>query len=110
MIPDPPPPFDVDMSVVMRERIDEYGRRAAELGVAGRFWSSVDQIMEELRMRPREWGEPFTNLRGFQMTARLAVYKKLRVVWSVHDRIPLVVLWSLSPTTGHPLTPPGNGS
>ena len=97
------------MSAATRERIDELGRRAAEKGIAGDFWSAVDEIMLALQMQPRDWGDPFTNLRGFQMTARLAVYKKLRVVWSVHDRIPLVVLWSLSPTTGHPLAS-GNGN
>lgn len=110
MIPDPPPPFDVDLSAALRERIDALGERAAERGIAGRFWSAVDEIMENLRTRPREWGEPFSKLRGFQMTARLMVYRQLRVVFSVHDRVPLVILWSLSPTTGHPLAPPDNGN
>jgi hypothetical protein len=110
VIPDPPPPFDLDMSAATRERIDVLGERAAQLGIAGQFWWAIDEIMEELRTRPRDWGEPFRNLSGFQMTARLAVHRKLRVVFSVHDRIPLVVLWSLSPTTGHPLAAPENGN
>ena len=108
MIPDPPPPFDVDMRAATRERIDALGRRATQLGIAGRFWSAVDEIMAELRRRPREWGEPFRNLRGFQMTARLAVHQNLRVIYSVHDRVPLVVVWSLTPTPSHPLSPREN--
>ena len=67
------------------------------------------EVLTHLKMHPREWGEPFQNLRGFQMTARLAVHRKSRVVFSVHDRIPLVVLWSLEPTTGHRLARPSNG-
>jgi hypothetical protein len=98
------------MSTVTRERIGLLGYRAAQHGIARQFWADVDEIMEELRMRPREWGEPFRNLRGFQMTARLAVHRKLRVVFSVHDRVPLVVLWSLTPAGGHPLAPPENGN
>jgi hypothetical protein len=109
MIPDPPPPFDLDISEAIREYIREMGRRARRAGIGPELRASVAEVMENLRIRPREWGEPFNNLRGFQMTARLAVHRKLRVVWSVHDRIPLVVLWSLSPTTGHPLAS-GNGN
>jgi len=109
MIPDPPPPFDLDMSELLRANIGDLGRRAALAGIGNEFRESMVEILTHLRMRPREWGEPFRNLRGFQMTARLAVHRKLRVVYSVHERIPLVVLWSLEPTAGHPLAPPSNG-
>jgi hypothetical protein len=110
MIPDPPPPFDLDMSQMLRDHIRELGRRAVRAGIGGEFRDAVADVLEQLRTRPREWGEPFRNLRGFQMTARLAVHRQLRIVFSVHERVPLVVLWSLDPVSGHPLAPPDNGN
>ena len=106
MIPDPAPPYELGMSERLQERIQVWSARAEALGFAQTFDSAIDQILDHLRMRPRVWGEPSHHLRGLQMTAFRKMHERLLVIYSVHDRIPMVTIWDIIPTTGHPFAPP----
>jgi hypothetical protein len=106
MIPDPAPPFEVGMSELLRQRVREWSDRAASRGFAEAFDSAIDRILDQLRTQPREWGEPSHHLRGLGMTAFRKMYERLLVIYSVHDRIPMVTIWNIYPTAGHPLAPP----
>ncbi len=111
MIPDPAPPYELGMSQHLRDRIRQWSDRAETLGFAGAFDAAIDQILDHLRTRPREWGEPSHHLRGLQMTAFRKMYDRLLVIYSVHDRIPMVAIWNIIPTAGHPFAPPpANGN
>src|SRR5262245_14074263 len=52
-------------------------------GIGPELRAAVADVMEQLRARPRDLGEPFSDLRRFQMTARLAVHRQLPVAYSV---------------------------
>jgi hypothetical protein len=103
VIPDPSPPFEFGTSESVRERIRNLIRRAAAIG-HGRVMRDALVVMDsELRSRPREWGEPSYHLRGLQVTVFRRIYRQLFFVYTVHDRIPMVTLWNVIPTSGHPL-------
>jgi hypothetical protein len=106
MIPDPSPPFDFGTSQLVREGITDLVRRSAAIGLGAEMRQTLVYIEEQLRMRPRDWGEPSHHLKGLQMTAFKKMYKWLLVVYTVHDRIPMVTLWNVIPTSGHPLADP----
>jgi hypothetical protein len=108
MIPDPAPPYEVGISQQVRERIERLSDRARAHGIADSFDSAVDRILEMLRQSPRESGDPLRRLRGLTMTYYRIYHDRLVASYSVHDRIPMVVLWSLTPGPGHPLAPPPN--
>jgi len=111
MVPDPAPPFEVGISELVRERIERLSDLAAVRGLASTFDSTVDQIMNMLRMSPRESGDPLRHLRGLSMTQYRIYHGGLVADYTVHDRIPTVVLWSLAPGPSHPLaSPPPNGN
>jgi hypothetical protein len=110
MIPDPAPPFEVGMSQLLRERIERLTDLAHARGLGAAFDATVDRIMEMLRMSPRKSGDPLRHLRGLNMTYYRIYDSGLIANYSVHDRIPMVVLWSLGPGPNHPLAPaPPNG-
>jgi hypothetical protein len=106
MVPDPAPPFEVGMSQLVRERIERLSDLAHARGFGVSFDAAVDRIMEKLRMSQRESGDPLRHLRGLNMT-HFRIYRDALIAnYSVHDRIPMVVLWSLAPAPDHPLAPP----
>jgi hypothetical protein len=94
------------MSQLVRERIEQLSDRARTRGIAESFDAAVDRILEMLRMTPRESGDPVRRLRGLNMTHYRIYHERLVADYSVHERIPMVVLWSLLPGPSHPLTPP----
>lgn len=94
------------MSQLVREGIERLTDRAHVRGLGASFDAAVDRIMEMLRMAPRESGDPLRHLRGLNMTHYRIYFGGLIANYSVHDRIPMVVLWSLAPEPGHPLAPP----
>jgi hypothetical protein len=112
MVPDPAPPYEVGMSQSLRERIDRLSHLAAVRGISDAFDGAVDRIMGMLRMTPRESGDPIRHLRGLSMTQYRIYHGGLIADYSIHDRIPMIALWSLVPGPSHPLAPPptGNGT
>jgi hypothetical protein len=111
MISDPAPPFELGMSEDVREHIRRLSARAAAMGVGVAFRDAVQSILESLRQHTRGAGDPVRHLRGLHMTEYRLVRERLIVNYSVHDRMPMVTLWRLTPGSGHPLAPPpGNGN
>jgi hypothetical protein len=94
------------MSHLLRERIEHLSDVAHARGLAGSFDSAVDQILQMLRMAPRESGDPLRRLHG--MTSTLYRFYRHGLIghYTVHDRIPMVTLWQFEPGPHHPLAPP----
>jgi hypothetical protein len=103
MIPDPAPPFEVDASGAMKDRLRRMLRRAAELGVQPAISQALTEILQRLRMEPRVWGDPLRRFRKLQMTQYGGTSRWFRCEYSVHDRVPTVVLTNLFPLSGNPL-------
>jgi hypothetical protein len=103
MIPDPAPPFEVDASGQVRERIRRMLQRAATLGVQPEVSRSISEILQRLTIDPREWGDPLWRFHALQMTQYGGTLHGFRCVYSVHDRIPTVVMTNLFPLAGNPL-------
>jgi hypothetical protein len=106
VIPDPSPPFEFGASQLVWERIRELVRRATGVGYGPETRQALAFMEEQLRTQPRDWGEPSYRLRGLQVTVYRQIYEHLLFVYTVHDRVPMVTLWSVTPTTGHPLAGP----
>jgi hypothetical protein len=106
MVPDPAPPFEVGMSQLLHEQIGQPFDLAHARGIGETFDATVVRILEKLRMSPRESGDPIRNLRGLHMVQYRIYFGGLVANYSVHDRIPMVALWSLGPDPHHPLYPP----
>ena len=103
MIPDPAPPFEVDASGKVRERIRRMLDRAAQLGVQSQVAQSLQAVLRRLTTDPRDWGDPLWHFHSLQMTQYGGTTDGLRCEYSVHDRIPTVVITNLFPLPGHPL-------
>ena len=103
MVPDPAPPYEVGISQLVLDRMAQLSFRAHLRGMGSSFDEAVDRIRDMLRMSPRESGDPIHALRGLGMTRYRIYFENLIADYSVHDRIPTVVLWSLRPGSNHPL-------
>jgi hypothetical protein len=103
MIPDPAPPFELDASGLFRERTRRMLARARELGVGPQVERAVAEIFLQLRQRPRDWGDPVRDFRNLNFVEYHGRHAKLPCVYSVHVRIPTVVITRLVPQDGHPL-------
>ena len=106
MVPDPAPPFELGMSQLLREHIERLSNRAHAKQIGDGFDLAVSRILEMLKMSPRQSGDPIHALRGLGMTRYRIYFENLIADYSVHDRIPMVVLWSLRPGPNHPLQGP----
>jgi hypothetical protein len=109
MIPDPSPPFTVEMSGSARDQLAAALRRAAELQVSAEVIPVLTDVSERLRTDPRGWGDPLRDLRHLHLTFYRGILHPFIVYFSVHQRIPLVSVWHFKVQPGHPLVPPGNG-
>lgn len=110
MVPDPAPPYELGMSQLLLERIERLSNLAAARGISVEFDGAVNRIMTMMRMSPRESGDPIRHLRGLSSMQFRIVRDRLIVHYTVHDRIPMVTIWSFEPGPGHPLaSPPPNG-
>ena len=103
MIPDPAPPFEVDASGRVRDRIRRMLLRAGELGVRPAISQALSNILRRLTTDPRDWGDPLWHFHSLQMTQYGGTLHGFRCEYSVHDRIPTVVMTNLFPLPGNPL-------
>lgn len=103
MIPDPAPPFEVDASGKVRERIRRMLRRATDLGIQPAISQSLTDVLSRLINEPRTWGDPLWHFHTLQMTQYGGTLHAFRCEYSVHDRIPTVVITNLFPVAGNPL-------
>ncbi len=103
MIPDPAPPFEVDASGIMKDRMRRMFARATELGVQAEIARALTSVLQHLVTEPREWGDPLWHLRAAQMTQYGGISEGMRCQYTVHDRIPTVVITNLFPIAGNPL-------
>jgi hypothetical protein len=103
VIPDPSPPFEVDASGYTRDRMRQMLNRAAQLGVQPEIAHTLTDILRRLETDPREWGDPLWRFHAAQMTQFGGSLRRLRCEYSVHDRIPTVVITNLFPLPGNPL-------
>ena len=103
MIPDPDPPFEVDASGKVRDRIRRMLERAAVLGARAEVSRALTEVLRRLTTDPRDWGDPLWHFRSLQMTQYGGTTHGFRCEYSVHDRIPTVVMTNLFPLPGNPL-------
>ena len=103
MIPDPAPPFELDMSGALRDRVIRMLRRAASLGVIDPVARDVAEILHEMTWNPRTWGDPLRHFRHVQFVQYRSIHGQFRSMYTVHDRLPLVVFTELTPLEGNPL-------
>jgi hypothetical protein len=103
MIPDPAPPFEVDASGRTRAQIRQMLDRATDRGLHTVIAHSITTILRHLIENPREWGDPLWRYHALQMTRYRGTLGGFRCEYTVHDRIPTVVLIELLPLPGNPL-------
>lgn len=106
MIPDPAPPFEVQMSDNLRDHIAGLIRRAVARGIGPRVRDAVVNILAGLRDDPRGAGDPLRHLRGMSSTLYRVYRHGLIGHYTLHDRVPMVTLWRFEPGPHHPLAPP----
>jgi hypothetical protein len=103
VIPDPAPPFEVNASGEIKDRIRQMLHRAAELGVQPAIASTLTAILQRLMTDPREWGDPHWRFHTLQMIQYGGSMNGMRCEYSVHERVPTVVITKLFPLAGNPL-------
>lgn len=103
MIPDPAPPYELDLSGALKEQIRRMATRADQLGCGPSVRQSIIDIFNFLINRPREWGDPVRNRPHAQLVEYKWRHGDLLAIYAVHDRIPMVFLNHLIPLPHHPL-------
>ncbi len=103
MIPDPSPPFEFEPSGAIRDRIALLLTEAAKRGVLDEAAAALHEIVRRLVSSPRDWGDPFRNLRHSKITMFHGFHWDLRCRYGVHDRVPIVFLSRITPLPKNPL-------
>lgn len=103
MIPDPAPPYELDASGVVRDRIRRMLTRATDLGARPEVERAIAEIINLLIQRPRDWGDPVREYRHAQFTEYTGRHLNFLCTYVVHTRIPMVVLTQITPLEGNPL-------
>lgn len=80
--------------------------RAAAVGSQSEVAVLLRIIDDDLHQRPRVWGDPLRNFRQLQMVQYRGLLHPLLAFYTVHDRLPLVVLSHVKAVKGHPLAGP----
>ena len=106
MIPDPAPPYDVSIVGRAQQDILALLRRSKTHGLHAEVERLLYRVESELRFRPREWGDPLRNFRDAQTVQFRGKAAYVLAYYSVHERLPLVILTSVSAPQGHPLSSP----
>jgi hypothetical protein len=79
VIPDPAPPFDVEIVGSARVDLQMLLKRATRLGMFQELRHCLLDVQEALRADPRAWGDPIRNLRPFQAVFYRRMYYPLIV-------------------------------
>jgi hypothetical protein len=96
------------MTVPARQAFDSMVRRAMALGIGDRVYACLREIEAELQMRPLEWGEPSSRLRGMGLILSVGFRDRIRVEYGVHESHPVVFIRDFVPQLGHPLYSPSS--
>jgi hypothetical protein len=104
MIPDPSPPFDVILVGTAQRNIVDLLARSAALGFRTEVEQLLSRVDEELRFRPRTWGDPIRNHPTVQTVQFRGKAEFLLAYYFVHDRLPWVFLSTVTVPKGHPLS------
>src|SRR5205085_11316866 len=96
MIPDPSPPFSVEMRGIFRDQLAAILQRSHQLAIATEIAAMLTNILQKVTMRPRKWGDPLRHFPHTQFTMYRGYDKPLIVYYAVHDRIPIVSLLHLN--------------
>lgn len=75
-----------------RDSLVELTERATASGTLGALADFLVEIEAELRVRPREWGDPVWNWHGMRLVeyARVNFTDRLMVSYLVHETAPVV--------------------
>lgn len=103
MIPDPAPPYELGTSAILRERIHRMLNRAADLGILPEIELAIAEIIHLLTQSPRGWGDPLRNFQHAQTVEYRGQHRNFQCYYSIHDRIPIVFVASLTTLEGNPL-------
>ena len=102
-IPDPAPPYSVDMSGRARDQLRDIIRRAERAGRTKEMVSHLEAAGEALRMRLYRWGDPLRHLRHAKQTLFRAYRPPFIVHYTVLDRFPNVSVWHFEIEPNDPL-------
>jgi len=100
---EPAPPFEFSMLERAKESILRILARATALGIRTDVERLLKHIDVELKYHPRTWGDPIRNLRTLQQVQFRGRLEPLTVYYSVHERVPMVILGDIIVAQDHPL-------
>lgn len=96
-------PFEIELSQVQREHIEDLIRKSIASGIGPAFRADLLHVFERLRESPREWGDPLLSLKKMKMIMYRGIHAKIAVTYGVHDRLPLVFVSTIDLILNHPL-------
>ncbi len=98
------PAFRVDFIGDAVGQLDRLTARAEELGLQDALALVYQLIIGTLKTRPLEWGDPFRDYRGLNLTAfqRAVLPAGICVVYAVHNVEPVVLIYQFVALEGSP--------
>jgi hypothetical protein len=100
---DPSPPFEFSMLEKAKQSILRILARADTIGLRVDVERWLKHLDIELRYHPRTWGDPIRNLRKLQQVQFRGRVAPFFAYYSVHERVPMVILGDVIVDADHPL-------
>jgi hypothetical protein len=98
-----PPPFTVTFAAGILDRLREWGLTAARLGLLTRYLAALREAEQQLRTRPREWGDPLYEFHNLSAMAYQRYTPLLVFRYAVHLTQPFVFVREVVLAPGSPL-------
>ena len=98
------PPYQLHAVGRFPEQLDRLRATAEQRQVRALMIDVGRQMLDQLRTRPREWGDPYSNYRGLNAVGygRTTIEAGIRVEYAVHDAERLVWISALRALPGSP--------
>ena len=88
-------PFRLDFSGGIAKRLRQLQRRASRQGRGGEFLEAFRKVVEQLRQRPFEFGEPLYRLPALRLLICCAVVGPFGIDFAISEDHPVVFIRSV---------------
>ncbi len=100
-------PFKIELTPLARAQIQRCAQEAKDRGMGHELATALREIVENLSTTPTSWGDPQVHFRHAKLRLYQRIWKRILVIYAVHEEQPVVFVKECKPVLGHPLESAG---